>query len=285
MSVDHYENFPVASVLLPRRLRLPVSHIYRFARTADDIADEGELLASERLRLLEQYEESLQNIQHGLPITLDSPHYAVFAPLAQVIQDYSLPLRPFHDLLSAFKQDVTVQRYPDMTALLNYCQRSADPVGRLMLHLYGKHDAELLAQADAICTGLQLTNFWQDIAIDWYKGRVYIPQELLSQYGLSDEYLAQRCQRLRQPATDAQWLELMSKLVQDARERLKSGLPLCRALPGRIGLELKLIVLGGLRILERLDQVAYDVFSRRPTLGKSDWLLLVWRGLRPYSFI
>lgn len=285
MSVNHYENFPVASVLLPRRLRTPVTHIYRFARTADDIADEGEYHAHERLQYLQEYEDRLQDIQHGLPIVLDSPHYAVFAPLAQVIQAHSLPFAPFHDLLSAFKQDVTVQRYADMAELLNYCQRSANPVGRIMLHLYEQHDAELLSMSDAICTGLQLTNFWQDVAIDWNKNRVYIPQDLLAEHGLDDDYIATRCQLIRQPHIDQQWHELMSKLVEDARQRLKSGLPLHHALPGRIGLELKLIVLGGLRILERLDQLAYDVFAQRPTLGKSDWLRLLWRSTRSSSSI
>lgn len=280
MSVDHYENFPVASVLLPRRLRTPVANIYRFARTADDIADEGDHPAQERLRLLQEYEGRLQDIQHGLPIVLGSPHYEVFAPLAHVIQAHSLPLTPFHDLLSAFKQDVTVQRYADMGGLLNYCQRSANPVGRILLHLYEHYDDELLSMSDAVCTGLQLTNFWQDIAIDWQKRRVYIPQNLLHEHGLTEEYIANRCLLIRQPDADQEWSALMAKLVEDARQRLKSGLPLHQALPGRIGLELKLIVLGGLRILERLDQLSYDVFAQRPTLGKSDWLRLLWRSTR-----
>lgn len=285
MSVDHYENFPVASVLLPRRLRTPVAHIYRFARTADDIADEGEHTAQQRLDLLALYSSRLDDIRHGVLMVPSEPHYAVFGPLASVIKEFSLPLAPFYDLLRAFKQDVTTQRYTDMGQLLTYCQYSANPIGRLMLHLYERHEPELVEMSDAICTGLQLCNFWQDVAIDWYKNRIYVPLDLLAQNGLDESYIGRRCELIRHADQDHRWHDLQARLVADARQRLKSGLPLCRALPGRMGLELKLIVLGGLRILEMLDRRSYDVFSQRPTLGKSDWLRLVWRSTHPLASI
>src|SRR5690606_20850251 len=193
MSIEHYENFPVASVLLPRRLRRPVVDIYRFARSADDIADEGDLSAGERLALLDQFQAGIEQLQYHQPPMLDDPHSHIFVPLAATIRDFQLPLKPFLDLLSAFRQDVTTQRYADMAALLDYSSRSANPVGRLMLHLYQAHEPELLDMADAICTGLQLVNFWQDVAMDWHKNRVYIPQELLQQHDLDDGYIEARC--------------------------------------------------------------------------------------------
>lgn len=279
MSIEHYENFPVASVLLPRRLRRPVVDIYRFARSADDIADEGDLSADERLALLDQFQAGIEQLQYHQPALLDAPHSHIFVPLAATIRNYQLPLKPFLDLLSAFRQDVTTQRYADMTQLLDYCSRSANPVGRLMLHLYQAHDPERLEMADAVCTGLQLVNFWQDVALDWHKNRVYIPQELLQRYDLDDDYIQARCSLQRHPGADERWQELMALLASDARERLQSGLPLAAFLPGRIGLELKLMILGGLRILERLQAVQFDMFSHRPTLTRLDWLRLTARGL------
>ncbi len=274
MAVDHYENFPVASLLLPRRLQAPVRNIYRFARSADDIADEGDATPAERLRHLATYRDALMQIEAG---TLALPEHdaraQVFNPLAQSITQYALPMEAFFDLISAFEQDVTTTRYEDDMQLLDYCRRSANPVGRLMLHLYEAATPQNLAQSNAICTGLQLTNFWQDIAVDWQKGRVYLPQEKLRLYGATENHIAQK--RYADPA----WQTLMQVQVQQARELLSSGLPLARSLPGRIGLELKLVIHGGLRILERLNQLHYDVFFHRPTLTKRDWTLLLWRSL------
>lgn len=296
MAVDHYENFPVASVLLPRRLRGAVRDIYRFARSADDIADEGTALPEERLASLAAYRSALGQIERAeLHMDASAPLYAVFAPLAGTIARHGLPLEPFYDLLSAFEQDVSKTRYASDAELLDYCSRSANPVGRLMLQLYNRADASSLEEADAICTGLQLTNFWQDVAIDWGKDRVYLPQDKLQQHGVQETYLAHRIALARQDdaaaattppsrsrATDSSqlaWQSLMQGQVQQAREMLLRGLPLTSRLPGRIGLELKLVVHGGLRILQRLDQLHYDIFLQRPTLKKSDWILLVWRAL------
>jgi squalene synthase HpnC len=274
MAVDHYENFPVASLLLPRRLRTPVTDIYRYARSADDIADEGFATVEQRLEQLAGYREALTQVQAGeLRLAPEDPRTPIFEPLSRSIGQYSLPMGPFFDLISAFEQDVTTTRYADDAALLDYCRRSANPVGRLMLHLYQRTSPENLIDADAICTGLQLTNFWQDVAIDWQKQRIYIPQEKLNRYGVTEEDIAG--QRHTSPA----WRNLMQAQVQQARELLIAGLPLTRRLPGRIGFELKLVVHGGLRILDRLDQLHYDMFFHRPTLHRSDWILLFWRAL------
>ncbi|TAL89915.1 MAG: squalene synthase HpnC [Candidimonas sp.] len=274
MAVDHYENFPVASLLLPARLREPVTHIYRFARSADDIADEGDASEPTRLAQLAGYREALQNIGSGTFEPTPTDALAdIFIPLARAIHTHQLPLQAFFDLLSAFEQDVSIHRYPNDSALLDYCSRSANPVGRLMLHLYQAVSPQNLQESDAICTGLQLVNFWQDVAIDWKKARIYLPQDKLARYGVSETDIATQ-------QIGAAWQGLMQAQVQQARELLKRGLPLARRLPGRIGLELRLVVHGGLRILERLDQLHYDVFFHRPTLQKRDWVLLFWRALR-----
>ncbi len=282
MAVDHYENFPVASLLLPRHLRAAVRDVYRFARTADDIADEGTLAASQRLTRLAQYRAALQAIAdgHGVQDALaeeDAALARVFVPLAHTIRTHALPVAPFADLLSAFEQDVVKTRYRDDDELFDYCRRSANPVGRIMLHLYGAADAQNLPAADAVCTGLQLTNFWQDIGPDWAKGRVYIPLDKLDRAGLDVSDIARHAQRRGPMPPDVRWHDLMRAQVAQARDLLHSGLPLTRRLRGRFGLELRLMILGGLRILEHLDDLHYDMFLHRPTLGKRDWLLLAWR--------
>jgi len=282
MAVDHYENFPVASVLLPRRLRGAVRDIYRFARSADDIADEGTALPHERLEQLAGYRSALAQIENGrLTFTDDDPRHAVFEPLAETIQRHKLPMAPFYDLLSAFEQDVQKSRYTCDEELLDYCSRSANPVGCLMLHLYDCVDPANLAQSDAVCSGLQLTNFWQDVAIDWRKDRVYLPQDKLRQHGVDEHYIATHsAAKAHKPeGDDRAWQSLMREQVEQARQMLLQGLPLASRLPGRMGLELKLVVHGGLRILQRLDELHYDIFFQRPTLKKSDWILLVWRAL------
>ncbi|AZY49797.1 squalene synthase HpnC [Bordetella avium] len=270
MAVDHYENFPVASVLLPRRLRPAVRDIYRYARSADDIADEGEASPSERVAELERFRAELHHLGAGLP---GDPALApIFEPLAATIRQHQLPITPFFDLLSAFEQDVGTLRYADFLSLRDYCSRSADPVGRLMLHLYQAATPENIRDADAICTGLQLTNFWQDVQVDWRKGRVYLPEEDLIRFGVSEEDLA-AC-RLT-PA----WRALMAFEIDRTRALLHSGAALPRRLPGRIGLELRLVIQGGLRILQRIEQADYDVFMNRPQLGARDWAILAWRAL------
>jgi squalene synthase HpnC len=267
MAVDHYENFPVASILLPRRLVPAVEAIYAFARSADDLADEGDAAPAERLAALEAYERALSGIEQGEP-----QQDPMFARLAAVVAQYGLPLQPMRDLLSAFKQDVVTVRYAGYPALLDYCRRSANPVGRLMLALYKVDDETSLREADAICTALQLINFWQDVAIDWAKGRIYLPLDDLERFGVTPDQIARA-------EADERWRALMRFEVERARALMLEGAALPCRLPGRIGLELRMVVQGGLRILEAIERADYDVFQRRPQLRWQDWLVVGWRAL------
>ncbi len=268
MPNSHYENFPVASPLLPPSLRAPVRVIYAFARSADDLADEGNATPAERISALNAYRAELDRIDAGTP-----PETALFVTLSKTLKERGLSTQPLHDLLSAFTQDVTTNRYDSFDALLDYCRRSADPVGRIMLALFGELRSESLLQSDAICSGLQIINFLQDVAIDWQKSRIYLPLEDLRRFGVTEAQIADGI-------VDQRWRELMQFEVDRARKMTLAGAPLARRLPGRMGWELRLIVLGGLRILEKIESVDHDVFRRRPTLGKADWLRLCWRSLR-----
>ncbi|MDR1995892.1 squalene synthase HpnC [Azonexus sp.] len=268
MSVDHYENFPVASLLVPARLRRPIEAIYRFARNADDIADEGDAAPTTRLAGLAAYRAELDRIADGEPAATP-----LFQTLAGAIREHALPLQPFHDLLDAFAQDVVKKRYADYPELLDYCRRSANPVGRLVLHLFERTEPEHLEQSDCICTALQLINFWQDVAIDWRKDRVYIPQGDLPRFQISEaDIAASRC-------TSA-WTALMAFEIDRTEALMRRGLPLIHTLPGRLGWEIRLTVQGGLRILERIRGVRGDIFRHRPTLGLRDWLIVAGRSLR-----
>lgn len=268
MSVDHYENFPVASVLLPARLRPAVEAIYAFARTADDLADEGDAQPEARLAALTAFEQALDRIERN-----QAAQSALFQSLESVVRDYRLPLQPLRDLLSAFKQDVVTTRYATFATLLDYCRRSANPVGTLMLHLYGAADERNLRDSDAICSALQLINFWQDVAVDWRKARIYLPQEDLSRFGVKQSHIAEA-------RVDAAWQALMQFQTDRARALMLSGAPLAIRLPGRIGWELRLVVQGGLRILERIEDAGHDVFRQRPQLRTGDWLRIIWRAVR-----
>ncbi len=271
MPVDHYENFPVASVLLPSRLREPVEAIYAFARSADDVADEGDATPVARLARLHDYRQALELCARGAAVG-DASLAPMFERLGRAIQAHALPVQLLRDLLDAFTQDVGKTRYRDFAELKDYCRRSADPVGRLMLCLYDAATPENLRRADAICSSLQLINFCQDVALDWQKQRIYLPQDDMARFGVSeDDIAAGRC--------DERWRVLMDFELQRARAMMLDGAPLARALPGRIGWELRLIVLGGLRIVEAIEAAAYDVFRHRPTLDKTDWLRLGWRAL------
>lgn len=267
MSVDHYENFPVASVLLPAHLREPVQAIYAFARSADDIADEGEASNEARLAALAAYRQQLDLIESG-----QEPEGEMFSRLAKNVRQFNLPVALLRDLLDAFSQDVVKKRYDDFAQLLDYCRRSANPVGRLLLHLYGRATPELCVQSDLICSSLQIINFWQDVAIDWQKERIYLPQDDMKRFGLTEAHLAQKQQ-------DAAWQSLMKFQLDRARSMMLAGSPLALTLGGRIGWELRLVVQGGLRIIERIEKADYDIFFHRPKLGKWDWLCLFTRAL------
>lgn len=268
MPVDHYENFPVASFLVPKHLRHATEAIYAFARSADDIADEGDASNETRIASLDAYLRALDAIEAD-----QAPHSPLFARLQAVIKAHRLPLAPFRNLISAFKQDVVKKNYADFADLRDYCRRSADPVGRIMLHLYDHADQQSLEQSDAICTALQLINFWQDVAIDWQKERVYLPQADMEEHGVTVAHIANG-------QLDAAWRSLMAFEVARARTMMLFGAPLALTLPGRLGWELRFVVLGGLRILERIERVNYDVFHHRPSLGKRDWIVLLWRAVR-----
>ena len=267
MPVDHYENFPVAFFLVPRRLRRPIESIYRFARSADDIADEGDAPPDERLAGLAAYQAELDRIAAGT-----SPRTPLFVALAEAIRLHALPIPLFRDLLDAFAQDVVTKRYADYPELLDYCRRSANPVGRLVLHLCGRTETQHLEQSDCICSALQLVNFLQDVAVDWQKERIYIPQADLPRFRVSEDDIAAG-------RWSANWAALMDFENDRARELLLRGAPLVHALPGRLGWEIRLTVQGGLRILERLRRMRGNVFQRRPTLGKRDWLVVASRSL------
>ena len=271
VSIDHYENFPVASWLCPPALRPAVVAIYHFARTADDIADEGHASAAERLALLVEYGQALRGAAEG---SATQGRWAnVFTPLAAAIAKHGLPLGPMTDLLSAFAQDTGNPVYPDRAALLDYCARSANPIGRLLMHLAGAREREALRQSDAICTGLQLINFWQDLSIDLPRGRLYVTTADAACFGLDPR-------QLRAGADCDASRDLVRSLVAWARETILNGAPLVHRLPGRMGWELRFVVQGGLRVLEAIVAANYNALSRRPTINKADLALLAWRALR-----
>jgi hydroxysqualene synthase len=274
VSVEHYENFPVASWLCPPAMRPPITAIYGFARTADDFADEGTTDVQARLAVLAAYREELTAVHAG---AAPSARWAqVFVPLQRAILEHRLPLIPLDNLLDAFMQDCSNPVHPDRDSLLDYCRRSANPVGRLLLHLYGVHDATACAQSDAVCTALQLINFWQDLSVDLPRGRCYLPEADLRRHGLSwplPNSLHPFC--TDRPAAQA----LVKSLCTWAGDQMRAGQGLVYRLPGRAGWELRLVVQGGLRILEKIADMDYDSFTSRPHLTGWDGLPLAWRAL------
>lgn len=267
MGVDHYENFPVASVLLPRHLRYPITVIYRFARNADDFADEGVRTDEERLTLLNQYRVQLDRIEAGRPIS--DP---LFVEVQAIIRQYSLPVQLFRDLLDAFSQDVVQKRYADFAELLDYCRRSANPVGRLLLYLFNEASEDNLRMSDAICSSLQLANFWQDVAIDWKKDRIYIPLDDMQRFGVTED-------QIDRAYAGGAWPDLLRFEIERTRRLLLSGAPLGQILPGRLGLEIRATIMGGAIILRKVDDNP-DVFRHRPVLRPWDWVHIIYRALR-----
>lgn len=268
MSVDHYENFPVASWLCPPALRPAVVAIYQFARTADDLADEGDATSAERVQALRDYRADLSAVVAGRAPSRRWPQ--VFVPLARQLP--RLQPKLLHDLLDAFEQDLAPPRYRDRAHLLDYCRRSADPVGRLLLGLYGVADATSLRRSDAICSALQLINFWQDFSRDGPNERLYVPQADLDRHGVAAaDVLACR----DSPAARA----LIQDLCGWARTLMLEGAPLALTLPGRAGWELRFVVQGGLAILDKIAARGYDSLLHRPALGAWDLPRLAWRAL------
>ena len=266
MGVGHYENFPVASVLLPAHLRRSVVAIYRFARAADDYADEGNWTREERLAHLERLRDDLRRIERG-----DCPQVPLFLELATAIARHNLPLGLFHDLLDAFAQDVLKSRYANFTELLDYSRRSANPVGRLLLHVFDAARAETFRCSDLICSALQFINFWQDAAIDYAKGRIYLPQDDMQRFGVTEAQIA-ACD------ANASFRALMRYEVQRTRAMLHEGAALGGMLRGRIGLEIRMIVAGGDTILQKVLDANCDIFRARPVLRASDWVSMFFRA-------
>ena len=274
--ITHYENFPVASFLCPPHLRAPIAAIYHFARTADDIADEGDATPAQRLDELQAYRQDLIAAckNEGTTASTRWPH--VFGPLQGALQTHKLPPQLLHDLLDAFVQDTqksaASEGYASHAALLDYCRRSANPVGRLLLHLYDVNDALALERSDAICSALQLINFWQDLSVDIPRGRYYLPQDDCARYEVSQDDI--RIQRQTENAT-----QLIAACAQSARASMLFGSQLVHQIPGRAGWELRLVVQGGLRILDRIEALNYATLNTRPTLRWWDFPVMLWRAV------
>jgi squalene synthase HpnC len=279
LASQHYENFPVASRLLPKATRPHIAAVYAFARIADDFADEGARSDAHRLELLDDWRRRLHDAAAGQPRRDDSDAGDVFAALSETIRTFALETSLFDDLLSAFRQDVLVKRYRAWEDVLDYSTRSANPVGRLVLRIAGYRDAQLDAWSDAVCTALQLTNFWQDLERDWRKGRLYVPQAFVDAHGADEHDLGRR--RLT-PA----WRAALGDAARRTRALFAAGRPVADAVRGRLRYELRATWLGGVRILDRLEASGFDVFHHRPTLGWIDaapiaWRVLAWRRSPP----
>lgn len=268
---QHYENFPVASILLPKRYRAAVGMIYSFARQADDFADEGDAAPDLRLANLQRFRDELELIQAYI-----QPNTDFFRALQHTIKTHRLPLKPFLDLLDAFSQDVSKTRYANFDEVIDYCQRSANPVGNLLLHLYGHATPEKLKLSDDICSALQLINFYQDIAIDFDKNegksRIYLCQDEMQAAGIDESTIAQK-------QANAQWQAFMLMNINRAEQLLKRGKPLGKQLPGRLGFELRMIIAGGERIISKLKACHGDIFYHRPQLTKLDWVIILLKAL------
>lgn len=262
----HYENFPVASALLPPHLRQPVAAIYAFARTADDFADEHELDDSTRLALLDAYRDHLDALRRGEHVELP-----IFIALDEAIRAHGLPFAPLYDLLAAFRQDVEKKRYADFAEVLEYCRRSANPIGRLLLHLFAADTAPNRAYADAICTALQLINFLQDITEDAARGRIYLPQDEMADFGVTEAHI-------REKQADAAWKMLIDAQIDRIELMLRTGAPLVRVLRGRAALELRFTAAGAMTVLGKLRRRNRHGFIGGQRLRPWDWATIAARA-------
>jgi squalene synthase HpnC len=272
----HYENFPVASVLVPAPMRRHVAAIYAFARTADDFADEGTLIPAERHRLLDSWRDRVRAASGDAPQRPVQPGepkntHEIFMALAATIRSRDLPIEQFEALLSAFRQDVTVTSYETWDELMDYCRRSANPVGRLVLRVAGYRDDALDGWSDSVCTALQLANFWQDLGIDFNRGRLYVPAGVMGEHGA-------RAEDLRTGVT-AEWRATLADVAARTWALFEAGRPVCDTVSGRLRYELRATWLGGTRILEQLRDSGFDPIARRPRLGVTDAPWLAWRLL------
>ncbi len=276
LASSHYENFPVASVFLPRHLREPIALIYSFARQADDFADEGDFTIEHRLSLLNSFRDELDLLHAYI-----KPKTPFFAALGDMVKARRLPYEPFYALLDAFSQDVTKTRYANYEEVLDYCKSSANPIGRLLLHLYENSTPENIALSDNICTALQIINFLQDIAIDFKKNdgkqRIYMSQEELAAFGITEQQIQSYVND--KETADENWQQFMQFNLRRVNALMYAGKPLGRILKGRIGFEMRMIIAGGERIISKLSNVNGDVFRYRPTLNYWDWLIIFLKAL------
>lgn len=264
----HYENFPVASLFLPKEKRPYIQSIYAFARTADDFADEQRRSVEERLRLLKDWEQQLlQCYDHE-----SEPHHPIFVALRETVKKLDIPVEPLKDLLTAFTMDVTKNRYPSFDEVLSYCKYSANPIGRLVLMIFGYRDEYLYSLSDHICTALQLANFWQDIAIDLKKNRIYIPQTDLQHFGYREE-------DLRNHLVDERFRRLMGFEIDRTRQLFYQGAELPSLADNDLRLELRLVWFGGMSILRKMESARYNVFRRRPVLYGGNRAMILLRAL------
>lgn len=273
---SHYENFPVASLLLPRRMRPHVAAVYAFARAADDFADEGTRSSAERHALLDGW---IRRLRHATTTGEAGPlprpgepanAPAIFMALGASIREHDLPISLLEDLVSAFRQDIATTRYASWADLLDYCRRSANPVGRLVLRIAGYRDASLDAASDAACTALQLTNFWQDLGGDFLRGRVYLPEEERALHGAREE-------DLQDGRMTNEWRSALAAAAARTRSMFAAGRPVCDGVTGRLRYELRATWLGGTRILDKLERSGFDPIHARPRLGLADAPWLAWR--------
>jgi squalene synthase HpnC len=270
---SHYENFPVASALLPRPMRPHIAAVYAFARTADDLADEGDATGAARRAALDAWQQRLHMAVESVAWSpAGTGEDLILAAVAASIRTLNLPLPLFDDLLSAFGQDTMTNRYASWADVFDYCRRSANPIGRLVLRIAGYHDEALDQSSDALCTALQLTNFWQDFGRDWRAGRLYVPRDVQRAAGADEAQLGGGTM------TDS-WVRALEQCIDVTRDRFAEGRAVCDGVRGRLRAELRLTWLGGSRILDRVERGKFALASRRPTLRLTDLPLLTWRAL------
>lgn len=262
----HYENFPVLSITLPREVKKHIAVVYQFARQADDLADEGDVNPELRIKNLEQYEKQLTDCLSGKFI-ID-----FWMALKNTINECNLTTQYFYDLISAFKQDILIKRYSSYDDLLDYCRRSANPVGRIVLEICGVRNADAISYSDSICTALQLTNFYQDVSVDWQKGRIYIPQIEMEKFGVSEKIFEEK-------QNNANFMSLLKFQIERARELFLEGRKLLPFLPGSLLVQIKMTILGGEKILDKIEGLEYNVLAQRPKLSKVDYLKIFGKGL------
>jgi squalene synthase HpnC len=261
---SHYENFSVATWFMPRRLRQHFCNVYAYCRISDDLGDETNDPAAS-LQLLAEWEQELDACYAG------HPRHPVFVALAETVRQFDIPQKPFADLLKAFRQDQTVIRYETFSDLLGYCENSANPVGRLVLYVCGYRDPERQALSDFTCTALQLANFWQDVTVDWQKGRMYLPVEDLQRWGVSEQEIAEA-------HNSPSFCQMMKFEVNRAREWFRQGLPLIKKVDSSLAVDIELFSRGGQEILNAIERQGFGVLGRRPVISKRRKLSLVLRA-------